>query len=153
VRGQAPTKKRAVVLTPPTPPPPILTPQDADTGESDWWAELARTGDELLVEEFSKTAKWSKGDDVLTGDTLEQTRLDLFGFRFYSKKRGTSSAKTRDARDSYCEIVRGGRAWRLCDKSGVSLKKVGSLLLRSRPDVKAFWHKIVASGIDVAAVA
>ena len=141
-----------VIAAEPAPPSPVsaavaavVTPSDDD---ATWWSRL---NSDLLLDEFETTAKWMRRAETDV-ERLGTTRVEKSGFRMFAKERGTASAKTRGARDAYCQIKKDSRAERLCIRAGVSLKKQNSLLLRSKNDVRKFWQKIVDAGIDVGSV-
>ena len=141
-----------VVAAEPPPPSPVSAADVATTPSDDdatWWSRLNA---DLLLDEFETTAKWMRRAETKV-EKLGTTRIERLGFRFFAKERGTASAKTRGARDAYAEIKRDSRAERLCRRAGLTLKKQNSLLFRSKNDVRKFWQKIAAAGIDFGSVA
>ena len=105
------------------------------------------------MHEFEETGKWARQSETLGATVPELTRTELYGFRFFAKFRATPNAKTQGHRDSYCLIMDGGRASRICAAAKVPIAKKTQRLLRSKRDVASFWAKIGASGIDVASIA
>jgi hypothetical protein len=118
-------------------------------------APTTDSGDEdidcaMLQSEFGETAIWSRSG--VNEETLEATRKEISGFKFYSKYRSTPSAKTKGQRDSYCSISKGSRAERLAFAAGLPLKKTSDRTLRSKKDIQRFWDKIVAAGVQISLV-
>ena len=125
---------------------------EAEAAEDD--AEIARRRwRDWLLHEFEETGKWARQSETLGATVPELTRTELYGFRFFAKFRATPNAKTQGHRDSYCLIMDGGRASRICAAAKVPIAKKTQRLLRSKRDVASFWAKIGASGIDVASIA
>jgi hypothetical protein len=106
--------------------------------------------EDMLKDHFSKTSEWSHRG--VSPEKLEATRVVIEGFQFYSKYRATASAKTKGQRDSYCGIVKGSRAERLCNAAGISLKKKSDSTLRSKKDIERFWAKLAGAGIDLRSI-
>jgi hypothetical protein len=128
-------------VAPPVAPPVQAVPEQSNDEDLDC---------EMLQREFGETASWSRSN--VDEDTLEATRKDISGFRFYSKYRCTPSAKTKGQRDSYCSISKGSRAERLAFAAGLPLKKTSDRTLRSKKDIQRFWDKVVSAGVQISLV-
>lgn len=110
--------------------------------------------EEMLIDGFKQTLRWAKTDDGVSATTLEKTRHDISGFRFFAKMRSRNGAASQGQTDAYVELMPGTAAERLAKAAkiptpGTTRNSIGKRVLRSVPEVKRFWEKIVQSGISI----